>query len=538
MRRLLAAILILAAWSSAQLATQDTTPLLRQAKAGNGLAALAYNSNVVNANVLVVWYECFSGGNCATGPSISDTLGSTWHSRLSASSPQCGNLWSWTAAANGSGADTVTITNGGSFQNIQIGEYSGALDTLDVASSATGYGSTSGNKTTPSITTGTNGALILAGINTCNAGQVTGLSPLLAMSNTSTADALATYWRVGGAAGSTSATFNLGNSQTGNTAIYAMKAASALAVATQALPDASTSAAYKATLTAKAGSGSYTWTQLTGTLPLGLTLNSDGTITGTPTAGNGDTNMTFRVTDGASTTADSGNLTIHVGTSVSTPSHVQSHTNGSCGSGFSLGTVTAGNLFLITYETSLNNFNQSIFTDTQGTVFASLPIAGEVQSSTTIIQQRLAWGFAGGSGSDTLTCSGSAPSVTVSEISNIQRIFDSAVWATSNGTSASPITSSTITAPVAELVYALISPFTSTATMTAVAPYTAGPTISSGGTQITTEYNASASSGSNSASFTQSGNTDTHWLFTLLGLRPTVSGTAPTGGSKRKKGPF
>ncbi len=53
-------------------------------------------------------------------------------------------------------------------------------------------------------------------------------------------------------------------------------------------------------------------------------------------------------------------------------------------------------------------------------------------------------------------------------------------------------------------------------------------------TNITTEYNASGASGSNTASFAMSGNTDGHWDITLFGFRPTKSGTAPPLGTSRK----
>ncbi|MBM3673031.1 MAG: hypothetical protein FJW86_12750, partial [Actinobacteria bacterium] len=45
----------------------------------------------------------------------------------------------------------------------------------------------------------------------------------------------------------------------------------------------------------------YTWSLAAGTLPAGLTLNSAGTITGTPTT-TGTANLTVRVTDAADAT--------------------------------------------------------------------------------------------------------------------------------------------------------------------------------------------------------------------------------------------
>ncbi|MFZ9630077.1 MAG: putative Ig domain-containing protein, partial [Ilumatobacteraceae bacterium] len=53
-------------------------------------------------------------------------------------------------------------------------------------------------------------------------------------------------------------------------------------VTTSSLPDGGVGYAYSATLTATGGSGGYTWST-TGTLPAGLTLGTDGVISGTPT---------------------------------------------------------------------------------------------------------------------------------------------------------------------------------------------------------------------------------------------------------------
>jgi hypothetical protein len=51
------------------------------------------------------------------------------------------------------------------------------------------------------------------------------------------------------------------------------------------------------------GSSPYIWSAVSGTLPVGLSLNSAGVISGTPTAAGGPTSVTFRVTDSTSATA-------------------------------------------------------------------------------------------------------------------------------------------------------------------------------------------------------------------------------------------
>jgi len=57
---------------------------------------------------------------------------------------------------------------------------------------------------------------------------------------------------------------------------------------------------YSATLQASGGTGSYTWSLASGSLPPGLTLNSGGTISGTPTTANTYT-FTVQVNDGSTT---------------------------------------------------------------------------------------------------------------------------------------------------------------------------------------------------------------------------------------------
>jgi hypothetical protein len=67
---------------------------------------------------------------------------------------------------------------------------------------------------------------------------------------------------------------------------------------TSPLPTGEVGVVYSRTLTATGGTPAYSWTISSGSLPLGLTLNSTtGTIGGTPTAVSGSVTVTFRVTD-------------------------------------------------------------------------------------------------------------------------------------------------------------------------------------------------------------------------------------------------
>ncbi len=83
----------------------------------------------------------------------------------------------------------------------------------------------------------------------------------------------------------------------------------AVAVSTASLSDAEKGSAYSAALSASGGSGTYTWSVLSGSLPGGLSLSAAGTISGTPSVG-GDFTFTVQATDGHLSASKS--LTIHV----------------------------------------------------------------------------------------------------------------------------------------------------------------------------------------------------------------------------------
>ena len=93
----------------------------------------------------------------------------------------------------------------------------------------------------------------------------------------------------------------------------------ALSITTTSLPNGIVGAAYSQTLVAAGGSGSYSWSIASGSLPPGLSLSSAGVISGTPTTA-GTYTFTVQVSDGIGTVTQSLSITIGVALSISTTS--------------------------------------------------------------------------------------------------------------------------------------------------------------------------------------------------------------------------
>lgn len=82
-------------------------------------------------------------------------------------------------------------------------------------------------------------------------------------------------------------------------------AASPITVSPSALPTLTAGTPFSQTLTSAGGTAPYTYTLQSGTLPVGITLGSSGSLSGTPTQ-RGSYSFTVRSTDGTAATADKG----------------------------------------------------------------------------------------------------------------------------------------------------------------------------------------------------------------------------------------
>jgi Subtilase family len=86
-----------------------------------------------------------------------------------------------------------------------------------------------------------------------------------------------------------------------STATLTVQAITPLLVTTSTLPAGQVGMAYSATLAASGGVGPYNWSLDSGTLPPGLALAANGTLSGTPAATTSGTALTFKVSDAEKT---------------------------------------------------------------------------------------------------------------------------------------------------------------------------------------------------------------------------------------------
>jgi large repetitive protein len=124
-----------------------------------------------------------------------------------------------------------------------------------------------------------------------------------------------------------------------NTATFTI-AAPPLTVTTQTLPTAVAGTPYSFTLSGTGGTPPYNW--IASTFPPGLSLNPNGTISGTPTT-NGTFNITFRLNDSAQTSVTKA-LTLTVNPAVISISTTSPLTKGAVGQSYSVTMAVSGGI--------------------------------------------------------------------------------------------------------------------------------------------------------------------------------------------------
>jgi Putative Ig domain len=156
-----------------------------------------------------------------------------------------------------------------------------------------------------------------------------------------------------------------------------------LAITTLSFPSGSIGANYSETLAASGGSGNYTWSISSGSLPAGLTLNpSTGVISGMPSAA-GTSGFTVQVSDGVNTATSSLSITINSTTSdiTVTSSISQGHTHQVTISGADIDNPPSANK---TINTTTSSYHYHTITLTPQD-YQTLKDGGEVTVTTSLV---------------------------------------------------------------------------------------------------------------------------------------------------------
>lgn len=504
----------------------------------DAVETLHSSKDIVVGQVLWVTYHTRAP---SVGPTIADTLLSSWTKKLDINGADGrDHFYLWTAKAASAGPDTVNITVTGTQDHVLFFcAWNNLTETVDdSATSQSGF--SGGSVTLPTVVTHKYRDLIVNFAQSVG-GQImcphanSGYQPLFTADG---GDNSYIQYIIGGNPGTITNTLD-GDSSNRDVALatIAFVSSASLAVSTGSIPKAIVNQSYSFQLGAKGGAGTNSWSITTGTLPTGLSLSSGGVISGTPTF-SGLGNVVFEVTDSLAATATA-SLAVPVGNLADTVGHIQAKTGP-----FNIAMtsdVTAPHALVVSLlGYSSNKIVTPALTDTQGTIFYPLPATAmaEVQNSAFTVNYI---GFVTSSGPDTISCVGTCGSGLVTELSNVQQVFDTTVTSIMNSTSCgATITSTAITSPVAETLFGVAGTITSGSVATPNSPFLSSNNLSNTTGDFSSAYAIGASAGSNSASWGVTGNTNNVCMIALWGLRPTSTGTAPTPGGNHPRviGPY
>jgi len=208
------------------------------------------------------------------------------------------------------------------------------------------------------------------------------------------------------------------NSYTGSRAYTLTVSAATVTVSPSTLPGATVATAYSQTILASGGTGPYTYAVTAGSLPAGLTLSSNGTLSGTSTSG-GVFNFTVTATDSSTGTGPytgSRAYSLTIGSPTLTITPASGSLNGVAGTAYSRNFTASGGTSPYTYGLVVNSGTMPAgltWNGATGTLSGTPTTAGTVSFTVTGTDSSTGTGapFAVG-GVYTLTIS--APSVTVS----------------------------------------------------------------------------------------------------------------------------
>ena len=156
-----------------------------------------------------------------------------------------------------------------------------------------------------------------------------------------------------------------------------------LAITTITLPQGTLGSAYVQTLQSSGGAAPITWNVSVGTLPPGLTLNSSGVISGTPTA-QGSQTFTVTATDALGATATRP-LTLQITTLAITTTTLP---GGAVGSAYSQTLQSSGGVAPISWNVSVGTLPPGLTLNSSG-VISGTPTAEGSQTFTVLVTDSL-----------------------------------------------------------------------------------------------------------------------------------------------------
>ncbi len=147
-----------------------------------------------------------------------------------------------------------------------------------------------------------------------------------------------------------------------------------LTITTTTLPNGVVSAAYSASLQSSGGVGTITWSVTSGTLPAGLSMNSSGAISGTPTTAIASS-FTVAAKDSGTpqqTVQQALSITVYAGLTITTTSLP----NGTVNSAYSVTLHSGGGVGTITWSVSQGSLPPGLSLSSSGTISGSPTTAG------------------------------------------------------------------------------------------------------------------------------------------------------------------
>jgi hypothetical protein len=259
----------------------STNPVIQVSPVAINFGSLAVGASATNT----ITVQNTGSGTLAGTASVAAPFAIVSGASYSLGAGQSQNVGvSYSPTANGSNSASVTFTGGGG----AVVAVSGSAHSL------TGIALSPAN---PSVLTGISQQFTASGTYSDGSKQDLTGSVTWSSSQASVATISAGGLATGVSAGTTTISATLAG-VSGSTVLTVQTAP--LAISTTTLASGAINVPYTATLAASGGTGPYSWSIASGSLPAGLTLNaSSGTIAGTPTAG-GTFSITVQVSDAAS----------------------------------------------------------------------------------------------------------------------------------------------------------------------------------------------------------------------------------------------